>query len=239
MTKNLTVNLTVATAVVAAVSVPFLLITILVKVVFPPLRWLDRTVADTMYAYGLERPLRTQLVNVWSEVFGPWPWRIAVVALAIWVAYRGATRLAAWAVTTITVGGLLNLAMKALTDRARPVFPDPLALAPGESFPSGHAMTATMGAGIVVLMLLPVMSRKMRIWAWVIAAFLALSVAYTRVALGVHWLSDAVGGVLMGIAVVAATTIAFESWRRDSGRKPNEPVMEGVEPEAAKEISHH
>ncbi|NUT40198.1 MAG: phosphatase PAP2 family protein [Thermoactinospora sp.] len=239
MAKNLTVNLTLAAAVVAAVSIPFLLIMILVKVVFPPLHWLDQTVAEAMNSYGLARPLRTQLINVWSEVFGPWPWRIAVLALAAWVAYRGARRLAVWAVVTITVGGLLNLALKALTDRARPVFPDPLALAPGESFPSGHAMTATMGAGIVVLMLLPVMTRKMRIWAWVIAGFLALSVAYTRVALGVHWVSDAVGGVLLGIAVIAATTIAFERWRRDSGRRPAEPVVEGVEPEAAKEISHH
>lgn len=238
-TVNLTVNLSLASIVVALCSLPFLVIMVLMKVAFPPLHRLDVSVAQAMNSYGLQRPLRTDLIYTWSEVFGPWPWRIAVLVLAAWVAYKGATRLAVWAVATITLGGLLNLGLKELTDRARPVFPDPLALAPGDSFPSGHAMTATMGAGIVVLMLLPVMSRKVRIWAWVVAGFLAVSVAYTRVALGVHWVSDAVGGVLLGIAVIAATTIAFERWRRESGRKPSEPVMEGVEPEAAKEISHH
>jgi undecaprenyl-diphosphatase len=64
-----------------------------------------------------------------------------------------------------------------------------------------------------------------------------LSVAYTRVALGVHWVSDVVGGVVLGVAVIAATAAAFETWRREQGRRPASPVSEGVEPESVK-VTH-
>jgi hypothetical protein len=36
---------------------------------------------------------------------------------------------------------------------------------------------------------------------------------------------------------VLATTAAFEAWRRDDGRPQASPATEGVEPEAAPQIS--
>ncbi|WP_206184804.1 phosphatase PAP2 family protein [Thermoactinospora rubra] len=231
-------NLGVASAVAMAVLVPFTLLALLVKVAFEPLHWLDKSVAGQMHDYAVTNQDLTRFVAVWTDVLGPWPWRVAVLGMAAWAALRGARRLAIWAIATITVGGLTGGLLKIITDRARPAFPDPVALAPGESFPSGHALTATLGAGVIVLMLLPVLPRRLRIPVWAVAAFLALSVAWTRVALGVHWVSDALGGVLLGVGVIAATTIGFERWRRESGRRPAEPYIEGVEPEAAEEMSH-
>ncbi|MEW9552154.1 phosphatase PAP2 family protein [Nonomuraea sp. NPDC050783] len=229
--RGLGLRLMVASFAVALLMVPFTLLLVVAKM---PLNDLDRQVAENLHAYALDHPGVTRLLIVWTDLFGPWPWRVAVVAYAVWLLRKGAPRLAAWAVTTVTVGGLLGLALKIVVARARPHLPDPVALAPGDSFPSGHAVNVTLGAGVVVLLLLPSLPRWGRRLAWALAWFVVLSVAYTRVALGVHWMSDVVGGIVLGVAVIAATSAAFETWRREQGRRPASPVTEGVEPESVK-----
>ncbi|MFL6075525.1 MAG: phosphatase PAP2 family protein, partial [Mycobacteriales bacterium] len=166
----------------------------------------------------------------------PWPFRLVVVALAGWLVYRGAPRLAAWALVTIVTGGVLGVLAMALVGRARPHLPKPVAHAPGASFPSGHALTATLGCGIVLLALLPALHGRWRAVAWTLAAVIPLFTGMTRIALGVHWVSDVIGGWLLGIAVVLATATGFEAWRRDVGRTPTRPGRTGVEPEAAADL---
>ncbi|MFI6297581.1 phosphatase PAP2 family protein [Nonomuraea sp. NPDC050790] len=227
-------RLTLAAAVALFAGGLFAALALLVETAFPPLWQLDRSTAYGLHAVAKGNPELTMWMLGWTEVFGPWPWRVAVIAAAGYLAYRGATRLAAWAMVTITAGGLIGLLLKIVIGRIRPELPDPVSTAPGEAFPSGHALTATLGAGILVLLLLPRLRAAGKALAWGIAAFLAVSVAWTRVALGVHWVSDAVGGLLLGLLVIAATTVAFEGWRRDMGRPPAEPLVEGVEPEVSR-----
>ncbi|UBU16161.1 phosphatase PAP2 family protein [Nonomuraea gerenzanensis] len=231
--RGLGPRLTLAGLAAWLIMIPFSVLLVVAKM---PLNELDAGVAAELHAYAHANPGMTRVLIVWTDAFGPWPWRIAVVGCALWLLRKGATRVAAWAVTTVTVGGLLGLAIKVIVDRARPVLPDPVALAPGDSFPSGHTVNATLGAGVIVLILLPVLPRWGRRVAWAVAAFLALSVGYTRVALGVHWVSDVLAGFVLGVAVIAATTAAFETWRRDQGRRPSSPVDEGVEPESVRAL---
>ncbi|WP_262379873.1 phosphatase PAP2 family protein [Nonomuraea sp. PA05] len=231
--RGLGPRLTLAGLAAWLILIPFSLLLLVAKM---PLNDLDAGVAAELHAYALANPGVTRVLIVWTDVFGPWPWRIAVIACALWLLRKGATGVAAWAVTTITVGGLLGLAIKVIVDRARPMLPDPVALAPGDSFPSGHTVNATLGAGIIVLILLPVLPRWGRRVAWAVAAFLALSVGYTRIALGVHWMSDVVAGLVLGVATIAATAAAFETWRRGQGRRPSSPVAEGVEPESVRAL---
>jgi undecaprenyl-diphosphatase len=51
------------------------------------------------------------------------------------------------------------------------------------------------------------------------------------VALGVHYLSDVLAGWVLGLAWLAATTAAFQAWRRELGGRPVAPASEGLEPE--------
>ncbi|MET9246082.1 phosphatase PAP2 family protein [Nonomuraea sp. NPDC003709] len=229
--RGLGLRLTLASLAVALIMVPFTLLLVVAKM---PVDGLDAGAARYLHAYALTHPEVTRFLIVWTDLFGPWPWRIAVIAYAVWLLYKGAPRLAVWAVTTITVGGLLGLALKIVVARARPHLPDPVALAPGDSFPSGHAVNVTLGAGVIVLLVLPMLPRWGRVVAWAVACFLVLSVGYTRIALGVHWVSDVVAGIVLGVAVIAATAAAFETWRREQGRRPASPPVEGVEPEFVK-----
>jgi undecaprenyl-diphosphatase len=143
-------------------------------------------------------------------------------------------RWAAAAYLTVTgVGGLiLSPTLKMLVGRLRPVVEIPLQTASGKSFPSGHALGATIAYGSLVLVLLPLIARRARRAVVALAVLLVVAVAFTRVALGVHYVSDVVGGILLGIAWVGVVAYAFRRWRRDTGR-PTPPIDEGVAPEVA------
>jgi undecaprenyl-diphosphatase len=93
-------------------------------------------------------------------------------------------------------------------------------------------MTSTYAYGAILLTLLPLIPasrRRLAIGAyfgWIVA------VACSRLGLGVHYLSDVIGGFVLGLAWLAASTAAFSIWRVEEGRAPVE-VEEGVEPEVA------
>ncbi|MFD9303404.1 phosphatase PAP2 family protein [Streptomyces sp. NPDC060048] len=212
-------------------SVPFALALVLVESQWAPLRHLDRTAADSLHSTALAHPDWVRFLDVLSSfVWDPVTMRLLVAVLVAWLASRRAWRLAAWACATAVAGGLIGLLAKSAVERARPHLPDPVAHAPGFSFPSGHAMTATTSCAVLLLVLLPVVPRAWRPLPWALALVTVVGVGYTRVALGVHWVSDVVGGWLLGLAVVTATTLAFEAWRADTGRRRT-TVSEGLEPE--------
>ncbi|MEU7695990.1 phosphatase PAP2 family protein [Microbispora hainanensis] len=229
---------TVATAVPALIAVPFTVLLVFVKTAFGPLTEIDRGAAWHLHACAIGNPGFARLMQVISDVFSPLTWRIAVGVAVAWLVWRGACHLALWAATTITAGGLLGLALKVVVARARPSLPDPVAVAPGAAFPSGHMVNATVGAGILLLLVLPLVRERGRVLAWTLAVLIPSVVGFSRIALGVHWVSDVVGGLLFGVAVVAATAAAFETWRRrDAGRRPARPLREGAGPEAKREIA--
>lgn len=227
-------RLLVTAAVTAAASVPFALALILVESQWPPLHRLDRAVAEHLHEAALARPGWVSVLRVFSDyVWDPVTLRLLVAALVLWLLSRRAWRLAAWASVTAVAGALTGATVKIVVERARPSLPDPVAHAPGFAFPSGHAMTGVTSCAVLLLVLLPLVPRAWRPVPWALALVSALGVGYTRVALGVHWVSDVVGGWLLGLAVVAATTLVFEAWRADSGRRRTTVAEEGLEPELA------
>ncbi|WP_245674760.1 phosphatase PAP2 family protein [Herbidospora cretacea] len=232
-------RLTVAALAAAILLVPFMLLLVLVKSAFTPLNRLDQGVAADLHAYALQNPAFADVMRFITDALAPETWRVLVGGAAVYMVLRGAPRLAIWAVTTVIVGGVIGLAVKVVVERARPMLPEPVSWAPGWSFPSGHALNAALGAVTLVLVLLPVLHGVWRAVAWVVAALVSLTVAFTRVALGVHWVSDVVAGIILALVVVFATTAAFEAWRRRMGRPPVEPHMQGVEPESvAPKVAH-
>ncbi|MFB8088295.1 phosphatase PAP2 family protein [Streptomyces sp. NPDC055992] len=225
------VRLLGAAAVAALSAVPFALVLVLVEGHWRPLRAVDSGAAGHLHRTALGHPAWTSTLRFLSDwVWDPLTLRCVVAVLTGWLLYRRAWRLATWSAVTTVAGGLTGLLVKLVVERARPSLEDPVARAPGFSFPSGHAMTATTTFAVLLLVLLPLVPRRARVLCWAVAALSVLGVGFTRVALGVHWFSDVVGGWLLGLAVVASTAWAFEAWRADSGRGRSE-VTEGLEPE--------
>jgi membrane-associated phospholipid phosphatase len=131
-----------------------------------------------------------------------WPVRVAVT-VTIAVRRRWATLLA-W-VLTVALSELLIGPVKALVDRPRP--PDPLVTTTGASYPSGHAIASAVTA-IGVVMALTTGRRRLH---WMIGAvLLATAVALSRTYLSAHWLTDVVGGSLIGAGLALGVPEAVE-----------------------------
>ena len=87
--------------------------------------------------------------------------------------------------------GLVQL-LKTLVDRARPE--DILVHVDPGSFPSGHVANAATVAVALALVF-------QRTWLWVVAVAWIVLMALSRTYLGAHWVSDTVGGAVLGAAV--------------------------------------
>lgn len=119
------------------------------------------------------------------------------------------------------VGAAIDTIVKLLVRRARPHFSHPVAHALGKSFPSGHTMNSTIIYGALLVISLPALRRSGKWVAATATCALVAAIAVSRVALGLHYISDVVGAVLLGLAWLLASTSAFHTWRRAGGHLPD------------------
>jgi undecaprenyl-diphosphatase len=174
----------------------------------------------------------TTFFNTMSAVGGPaGVVSIAVVVtIALLIARR--FRWAAYVAINVAMGGLLDLELKRYFARARPAVAEMLRHASGYSFPSGHAMESTVLFATLSYLGIRVLPR----WRWKAAALalgttFIISVALSRVYLGVHWISDVGAGIVAGLLWVTMTTVAYETFRRIRGiRRMRSQGVESSEP---------
>ena len=111
--------------------------------------------------------------------------------------------------TAVVLGQtLLSTEIKNLVDRVRPTA-NPLAHTLGPSFPSGHTTGAAACFAAFALILGRGRSRNIQAALAGAAVFIACAVAASRVLLGVHWLTDVIGGLALGWGWFALCSIAF------------------------------
>lgn len=118
-------------------------------------------------------------------------------------------------VSAIVVSEISIGTLKALYDRPRAL--GSLVETSSASFPSGHAVAASVTAVAAVIALFPEGSRRYR-WGAAAVAFSSV-MGLSRTYLGAHWLSDAVAGVLLGTSIALGTALVTHHVRerRSSG----------------------
>jgi membrane-associated phospholipid phosphatase len=109
------------------------------------------------------------------------------------------------------VGGpLIENILKWSIRRPRPEFAAPFLHGFSYSFPSGHALNSTIVYGMLTYILVTVCTRRSAAKVGIVIFFvlLVLGIGFSRLYLGVHYLSDVLGGFAVGI-VWLATCIVF------------------------------
>lgn len=162
-------------------------------------RLLDLIVGLDAWMVGVVLDLRHPvLTKFMASVTGLGSASAATVLLGVCY-LAGWRRELAVAAVSLAIGGVAVVSLMALVQRPFP--PQPVCVTDGtgvapHSFPSGHAAAVTVYA---------LVSRRSETFPFGVVAALAATVAFSRIYLGTHFLSDTVVGVLIGAAAVFAS----------------------------------
>lgn len=101
---------------------------------------------------------------------------------------------------------IINESFKGMFERPRPNVMQ-LTHATGYSMPSGHAVTAMVFYGLIMVFFISkIKDKRYRTLAYILLSILIILIAFSRVYLRVHFLSDVIAGLALGLIV---TTIIY------------------------------
>ena len=179
----------------------------------------DVQVATWFNAHAVE-PATTILFAI-THLHGIPAMSVAGGLLALWFWRRGARYWALATAIAVPGGMVLNVVLKHAYERVRPAFEEPLLALATYSFPSGHTAAATVFYGLLASYAVTVSTSRTRRAAAVLGAVLmVLLVAFSRVYLGAHFVTDVAAAMVesAGWLAVCITGVSTLRRRREAGR---------------------
>jgi undecaprenyl-diphosphatase len=136
----------------------------------------------------------------------------AIIVIGWWLWKRLGRPIDAVHLLVVSIGSLsLNPTMKYMLGRDRPDLFPRRGIYNWASYPSGHAIVTTALYFTAAMMLY-----RERGWRWpfVVAALVLFANAHSRLYLAVHWPTDIIGGLVIGLVWLLGTWIAFARHHR-------------------------
>lgn len=97
---------------------------------------------------------------------------------------------------------MFNETLKSMFERLRPNVMQ-LTYATGYSMPSGHALISTVFYGLIILFITPnIKDKKYRMLTQILLTILIILICFSRVYLRVHYLSDVIAGMSLGLMII-------------------------------------
>ncbi len=224
-------------AAVTASAFLFAVLLLLVRLRWAPLESVDHHTATGLNSLVAAHPVVVSIVKAVTWLgSGGVLWTLTGAAVVV-LAIRRRWRLAAYLLVVGAGELVLDPVLKALVGRLRPVVGHPVAYGNGNSFPSGHALGSIVCYGALFLVFLPAARGAWRRVFTVVIVTLIAAIGISRLLLGVHYVSDVLGGWALGITWLGITAFAFELSRQVAGEPVTDPVTEGLEPEAQRDIT--
>ena len=178
-----------------------------------PAAALDLRLAQWLHAHAT--PATTEALIAVTQMHAPAGIAVLAAGMAIYMALKRDHYWLLAVLLAMPAGMILNVLLKNLFERSRPVFEQPLVMIATYSFPSGHAAYSTMLYGLLAAYV----AHRVDRWQWrlvsvlVCGAIVAL-VAFSRLYLGAHYLTDVLAGVSEGLAWLALVWLVVTRLRR-------------------------
>jgi len=140
--------------------------------------------------------------------------------LGFWLAKRKNWNKLIFLFSAVGGSALLNLVLKNVFHRTRPLFPQAFLVDTGYSFPSGHTMISLAFYGAVAYIALTyIKSRNWKILTVAGALVVSVLIGFSRLYLGVHYLTDvlagwAAGGLGLAVCVLGDYWLQYSKLRK-------------------------
>jgi len=219
-----------------AAATAFAVLLLLVRLQWPPLESIDRGAAEHLNSAVAAHRAIVAVVKAITWLGSDGVLWAVIASCTLLLAIRRRWRLAGFLLVTGAGALALDPILKSLVGRLRPVVAHPIAHGGGDSFPSGHSLGSIVCYGAVLLVFLPGVRRRWRATVTALIVTLVVAIGISRLLLGVHYISDVLGGWALGVTWLGLTTAAFELTRRAAGRPVTQPMSEGLEPEARTDV---
>lgn len=173
------------------------------------------------------RSLHEHATPAWTDVFTAITWLGNLVTLAAVLGVAAVLLARRHRYRDLQFLLLAALGTKVLTEvfkwsfhRDRPFFPDPLATESTYSFPSGHAsMSLAIYGSLAIIVARQLENVALRALVVAGAAVLIALIGFSRIYLGVHYLTDVVAGYSLALAWMLLCALALDlRWRRQTSR---------------------
>jgi membrane-associated phospholipid phosphatase len=113
---------------------------------------------------------------------------------------------------TLLVNRIFVEIIKFVFARQRPTLSNALVVENSFSFPSGHTIIAITFYGLLIIYLFKISkSNILKVLSILIGILIILGVGFSRIYLGVHWASDVIGSLLIGISWLSFLLLLIEN----------------------------
>jgi undecaprenyl-diphosphatase len=193
-----------------------------------PITRLDVEVANWLHEHARASTGLRQVLLLVTHVHSTPGILVLALLAGIWLYRKGHRYWIVALVASVPGGQVLNVLLKHTFERARPHFVEPLLELSTYSFPSGHAMGATVLYGFLACYA----ARRAQSWPgrvlpFVLALAMVATVAFSRMYLGVHYLSDVLAAFIEGcgwLAICITGAATLNRRRRERERCAGEAV---------------
>lgn len=198
-----------------------------------PITQLDVEVAHWLHVHARQGGLLRDFLMVMTTIHRTPGMLVMTFLVGIWLYRRGHRYWIVALISAVPGGMLLNVALKHTFERARPHFEEPIVALSTYSFPSGHAMAATVLYGLLACYAARHARTAVgRVVPFVLAALMIATVAFSRLYLGAHYLSDVLAAFAEGcgwlaVCLTAAATLNRRRalrQRRETGSAPPQEI---------------